>query len=464
MIDDVERLLEPIGAPSTPVVVVDEDEFASLPARTAMYRAGLALLAGDTAATAAHASRALDRTAEHDHLGRGAAAALLGLAHWSDGDLVAATGRYAESIVCFQRAEHHADVLGCSRVLADIQVALGRPGAAMRTLEAGLELARTHGPLRGTADMHAVLAELFLERNDLPAARTHVQASADLDDRLALPQNAHRWRVALARLLQIDGDVAGALDLLHEAEELYDTDFSPSIRPVPAVAARVMLAAGDVDSAQRWASVRGLAATDELSYVTEYEHLTLARLLLKQDDATGRARHVAIGLLDRLRADAEAGQRAGSVIDVLALHALAHQAAGDVATALAALEEALTRAVPEGYVRLFLDHGAPMIGLLRTAAQRGVAVEPSRRLLAEAQPTPGSTTHARAKGHRLVDDLSRRELEVLRLLRSDLSGPDIARELTVSLNTVRTHTKSIYMKLGVNSRRSAVRRAAELGL
>ena len=142
------------------------------------------------------------------------------------------------------------------------------------------------------------------------------------------------------------------------------------------------------------------------------------------------------------------------------LQALDHHARGDVPAALAALEQALTLAEPEGYVRVFLDEGPPMTTLLRAAAQQGRGRDYARHLLAadstKARPAPAQ------RG--LVEPLSERELHVLRLLRTDLSGPDIARELTVSLNTIRTHTKSIYAKLSVNNRRAAVRRADELDL
>ena len=129
--------------------------------------------------------------------------------------------------------------------------------------------------------------------------------------------------------------------------------------------------------------------------------------------------------------------------------------------ALASLERALALAEPEGYVRVFVDEGPPMAALLKLAAKQPRRAGYVRRLLARRR-------HGRSDSARddqpLIEPLSERELDVLRLLESDLDGPDIARELTVSLTTVRTHTRNIYAKLGVNSRRAAVRRAAELGL
>jgi LuxR family maltose regulon positive regulatory protein len=128
--------------------------------------------------------------------------------------------------------------------------------------------------------------------------------------------------------------------------------------------------------------------------------------------------------------------------------------------ALASLQRALTLAEPEGYVRLFVDEGPAMASLLRAAAKEGIAPSYVHRLLA-AFGTAQDNTPRRQD---LIEPLSERELHVLRLLGTDLDGPDIARELVVSLNTVRTHTKNIYAKLGVNNRRAAVRRARELDL
>jgi LuxR family maltose regulon positive regulatory protein len=120
----------------------------------------------------------------------------------------------------------------------------------------------------------------------------------------------------------------------------------------------------------------------------------------------------------------------------------------------------VTLAEPEGYVRIFVDEGPPMASLLRVAAKQGIARTYVRRLLAAVNKTKDGAPASQA----LIEPLSERELDVLRLLATDLGGPEIARELVVSLNTVRTHTKNIYAKLGVNNRRAAVRRAAELDL
>jgi LuxR family maltose regulon positive regulatory protein len=147
-------------------------------------------------------------------------------------------------------------------------------------------------------------------------------------------------------------------------------------------------------------------------------------------------------------------------MQILVLLALAHDARGDRPTALDHLGRAVTLAEPEGHVRLFLDEGPRLRALLEPVARHGASAAYARRLL---EGRPDAARHA-GKRQPLVDPLSDRELDVLRLLASDLSGPEMARELTVSLNTLRTHTKSIYAKLGVGNRRAAVRRGDELRL
>ena len=433
LLELVERWLSRDPGRDPAPVVHDEVAYARLPAMLAVHQAGLALLDGDVAATIAHASRVLDLP-EAALLHQGAAAALLGLAHWAGGDLETARARYVESIECFVRGGYLSDVLGCTLALTDILLTQGRLGDAEAAFERALRLATEGATLRGAADVHVGLAQIAIERDDLDGAAAHLDASDRLGPHLGLPQHAYRARVAAAALQRARGDLTGAVDLLVDAERCYDTDYSPPVRPVAAMTAAARIEAGDLAGARRWAAERQVSPDDELTYLREFEHVTLARLLVAE--AAGgdrRPADAAVGLLERLLAAADAGGRAGTAIEVLVLLSRAHRAAGRSAEGAACREQAEARARPEGYVRTLLDVAAP------TAAGSG--------------PRPMGP-----------DELSDRELDVLRLLRSDLSGPDIARELHVSLNTLRTHTKHIYTKLGATNRREAVRRAGELGL
>jgi LuxR family maltose regulon positive regulatory protein len=453
-------------ARSAEMVVADEEEYRRLPAMIELYRAALALARGDVPGTVRHARRALNLALAEDHLCRAAAAGMSGLAFWTSGDLEAGHSAYAECMAGLRRAGHIADTFGCAIALADIRLVQGRLGEAMRTYEQALQrVPEQGGPvLRGTADMYVGMSGVHRERNDLHAATQQLLRSQELGEHTGLPQNRYRWRVAMARIRQAEGDLDGALDLLNEAERVYLGDFFPNVRPVPALRARIWIAQGRLGEALGWAREQGLSVDDDLSYLREFEHITLARVLMAryQDERAERSVPEAIRLLDRLLRAAEEGERAGSVIEIGVLRALAYQRHEDIPAALSCLERAVTQAEPEGYVRVFADEGPPMASLLRVAARQQTGRNYVRQLLAAVTET--ETEQNGPVKHGLIEPLSERELDVLRLLGTELDGPAIARELMVSLNTVRTHTKHIYAKLAVTNRRAAVRRAAELDL
>jgi len=161
------------------------------------------------------------------------------------------------------------------------------------------------------------------------------------------------------------------------------------------------------------------------------------------------------------------------------LQAIAYHAQGDLPAALLPLQQSLVLAEPEGYVRMFLDEGSSMMDLLREASAREImprqglpnytdkllaAFEAEQKRSAGESPLPDWQSQSSPALQPLIEPLSQRELEVVRLLKTELSGPEIAHELVISLSTVRTHTKRIYSKLNVNNRRAAVKRAAELNL
>ncbi|MEO8288767.1 MAG: LuxR C-terminal-related transcriptional regulator [Chloroflexota bacterium] len=521
---DAEKWLNAPGTPGTPgtpgaaavsgelgegpwadrnqMVVMNEGEFRRLPGPIAMYRAGYAMSMGDVAGTVRYARQALDLAPEDDYFLRGAAGALLGLASWASGDLEVAHRALAEGMASVQKAENTSDAGGPTTALADIRIAQGRLQEAEKTYDRALRLAMqitpagfpqpeygippappaglrtgreqmSHGApvLPGTVDMYVGMSEIHRERNDLNSAMQHLLRSKELGAYAGLPQSRYRWWVAMSRVREAEGDLDGALEALYEAERLYVVGVFPNVRSIQALRARVWIAQAKLSEASSWAHERGLSIQDDLSYLREFDHITLVRLLLARcmRERSECVISEALGFLERLLQAAEEGGRMGSVIEILVLQALAHQMQGDIPAALMPLERALWLAEPEGYVRIFVDEGPPMEALLGEAAKPDTASDYVHRLLAafEEARQAGKFEEAEERTpakQALIEPLSGRELEVLRLLRTDLSGPEIAHELTVSLHTVRAHTQNIYNKLGVNNRRAALRRAEHLGL
>ena len=471
LLDAAERLLG--AAASSDAVVVDRVGFDRLPARLMLYRAAITKVRGDAEAHLAHARRVLDLVRPDDHLSRGGAEAFLGLAAWAAGDLDAALRWYADGMASLEKAGRIADLVGGAITTADIRLAQGRLRDALAVYQAGLERGTRHGKpfLRGVADMHTGIGEVRYQRNDLDGAQEALRESLRLGEELGFPRHPYLSRLLEARLLQAAGDVDGAVVAFDEAERRYLSDFSPKVRPIAAQRAAMQIAHGRLHDARRWADGTGLAPDDPITYLRAFELLTLARLLVAEQRAGTNQNGVsrALLLLDRLLEAAEAGGRGGDVLEARIVQALGRHATGDLDGAAAALVAAIAIAEPERYVRVFLDEGPAMTALLRAVVKRPDVPGYAAELLRAGAPGGAASVGAASVGaiaasKALVEPLSERELEVLRLLRSELSGPDLARELVVSLNTLRTHTKNIYAKLGATSRQAALRRAEELGL
>ena len=461
------------GAPPPGTVVIDRAEWDRLPGALELYRSALALIRGDTAETIAHAELAIARAAEDDHLTRAGAAATAGLARWADGDLEGAHRAYSTSVEGLRRAGHISDVLGCSITLGDIRITQGRLTDAVRTYQDALRLA-DDDPLpvtRGIADMHVGLSGVACERNDLATAAQPPAAGAGSS---ATPRVCHRTPTAGASprpgLHAARGRSSGAIELLDEAEQVYFGDFAPNVRPIAALRTRLQLAHGDLASATSWAGsarprppmTSSPTCTSSSTSPWRWCCWPSTAPATPEPPRTRRA-GCSSGCWRRRRRVAATA----TCIEILVQLALAPEADGDRARATDLLRRALVLAEAAG--------PRPRLPRRRTS--------PDHRCSAAFEPDspgrPARPRRARCRSRRehdrrtsshlptsppLVDPLSERELDVLRLLDSDLGGPAIARELSVSVNTVRTHTRHIYAKLGVTNRREAVREAVRLGL
>ncbi len=454
------------------------EEMQRLPASIAIYRASLAQARGDAAGTTAQARQALSLAGPDDHFVRGAGEGFLGLAAWAEGDVSTARQALAKAGASLHLAGNVVDELSITVVLADVWLAAGRPGRARELMDRALRVAQGRGgyAARATAELHVGLAEIDCEAGDTAKAAGHLEAARALLEHAPMTESRYRWFVAMGLLARARGATAEAIDFFDQAGPLFRPGFFPEVRPIAAMKARALIQAGRLLEAADWAAGRGVATTAGVGYLGEYDQLTLVRLVIAQHGAaTGPGRAgtgpgpglstAAQPMLDRLLERAEGSGRARSAVEIRMLQALSHEVQGRRTPALQALAGAFAAAPePDGFARLFLDEGAPMLALLRDAAHREASHHAASVLAARFldlakphagavdTPTPGSEV------------LSERERQVLRLLGGGLGGPQIAGELFISYNTLRTHTKHIFEKLGVNDRRAAVRAARERGL
>jgi LuxR family maltose regulon positive regulatory protein len=359
--------------------------------------------------------------------------------------------------------------------------------AALRTIVEPAE--RAGWPLTAGESIYGFLGSILLEWNDLEAAEQSLARAFRQIDLSGIPGVLVEWQ---ARLRRAQGNLASALETVERAEQLHSA-FSPIFA---AVRAWLWLVQAEddpscLDEALRWARDDVCELVDEertqprILFGVPYdaERLILVRILIAQHRMLRSAAPTGhlpdthslrnlLQFLDRQIRVTEAAGWTGTLIELLILQALAWQEdalrhRNDASPAIASLERALALAEPAGYIRIFVDEGAPMARLLEQAAARGIAPSYAHRLLAALDASvPGEEGGGPPVPHpqRLVEPLSRRELEVLRLLATELSGPEIAQNLVISVTTVRSHTRSIYGKLDVHSRYEAVARARELGL
>jgi LuxR family maltose regulon positive regulatory protein len=453
--------------------LANEAKLKPLPAMIALTRAYNAQVQGDPAATVKFAELALQLIPEDDFDWRARAINILEVINWASGNLEEAIRGLSDWMKSMTQLGNHVFVVASAFAVADMLVVLGSLSEAERTYQDALQLAAQHGPEAEhiTAHHHLGLSMIYRQRGDDTLAAHHLKRAAELGLQTTLVDWLYRWHVAQAQLKEAAGDLETALARLDEAKRVYIQTLIPDLRPIAALKARIHLKQGRPDKAQAWAAERGLSLADEVSYLHEFEHLALARL-----EITNPMVNV---LLTRLLQAAEAQKRQGSALDILLVQALAHEAQGNHPQALAALERALALAEPEGYVRIFVDEGEAMRLLIEKQSRNRdhpLSGYADKLLAAFSQPVaaPKSATPSLHQAQRgasvihqksdMIEPLSERELEVLKLLRSELSGPEIAQQLIVSLHTLRTHTNNIYNKLGVNNRRAAVRCAEELDL
>jgi LuxR family maltose regulon positive regulatory protein len=466
-----ERALDPTTGRETETapakrVHMPVSDMTKIQGRAATVRAFMASFRGDVSEIIQYSRQALERLPEQDLVWRSSAAIALGDAYSFNGELGAAGRARLEALAASKATGNWYMTLIASMKLA---VTLRQQGQLQRVIEVcqqQWQLAKESG-LSQTAVVGWLLAvwgEVLAELNDLERAIDRAERGTELTEHSGDVAMIGWSYVCLVRALFSRGDMASAEEIIQRMETIArETHVPPWITSLmSAWQARIWLAQDKLDAASQWAQERGLGADRDPALVHEIEYIALARLLIaqgRQDEASK--------LLRRLLDATESGGRISRAIEILNLQALSAQAGDDTAKAMISLERALSLAEPGGFVRIFVDEGAPMARLLYDALKRGIAAEYTRRLLAafpvaeaEAAASPIGTT----ANDELVEPLSERELEVLQLIADGLTNREIATRLFLSVNTVKAHTRNVYGKLGVHSRTQAVARAQALGI
>ena len=328
----------------------------------------------------------------------------------------------------------------------------------MQVYQTALSLAAEHGVEQHTAHHHLGLGLLHHEMGEDERAAHHLQKAFEFGRQTTIVDWMYRKSLAQAYLKESEGDLRSALELLDDAQRFYVRTPIPNLRPVEAMQARIHIKQNHLNKAQAWAHQSRLSLQDTPIFLHEFGYLTLARIVLAENQNDQHFQTM-LQMLESLLQQAESQNRLRSRIDILITQALAFSAK-DSAKALAALEQALTLAEPEGYLRLFVDEGKPMAELL-SKFKSSTLQQYANRILAALTPSIQSSAFIIQP---LIEPLSERELEVLRLIAQGLSNQEITQKLVVALSTVKGHNLRIFAKLQAKSRTEAVARARELGL
>jgi LuxR family transcriptional regulator, maltose regulon positive regulatory protein len=439
-------------------------------------RGYIALLFGDISRAVSLAHQALVLLPESEVIYHAGALATAIRSYLVTGDVTPTSEREVSAAVAFIRTSDNLfATVTSTTLLARLYILQGRLRQAEDTFEQVVQVFPRPEVLQTAPSSlyyYFGFGDLLREWNELEAAeRQLIQGIALVNEtRTVEPPTAIWGYTALARLQQVRGNIREALTtldaLVHLAEQRH---FLPHwIRQGAAVRAQLELAHDNLAAAIRWSDASSLSAHDEdLPYPREGEYLALARVRIAQarEEPASPFLQDALCILDRLLQDAQAKARMNSVLEILVLRALALNAQGNRSSAVSTLERALVFAEPEGYIRLFVDEGAPMQALLHHARASSKVPEYVGTLLEafgeqNASKLPLSSPHPSL----LAEQLTEREREVLDLLLQGASNREIAQRLVLSVNTVKRHVYNLCGKLGVQSRTKAIIRARTLNL
>ena len=416
--------------------------------RIASIRATLAIIQHDPETIIAQSRRALEYLHPDNLPIRTATTYTLGHAYQLQGDRPAARRAYSEVLSISKPPADSIYTVAAALGLGQVQETDNQLSLAAETYRRAVHLAGDP-PRTIASEAHLGLARIHYEWNDLDGAQLHAQQCLQLTRQIESVDTFVSYGVLVARLRLARGDVPGAAAILDDAEEFArQHEFVFRMPDVAAARVLTLLRQGHLTAAA------DLAQTHQLP-------LSQARAQLAGGDISA-----ALAVLEPWRRQVEAKDWADERLKVTILQALALQAHGDTDRAVQVLIDTLAFAEPGGFVRSFVDEGMPMSHLLSAAAARGRMPEYIAKLLGAFETSQQKREHtsARPSAESLIEPLSQRELEVLRLITQGLSNQEIGERLFLALDTVKGHNRKIFGKLQVQRRTEAVARARELGL
>jgi LuxR family transcriptional regulator, maltose regulon positive regulatory protein len=439
---------------------ISPSEQVKIQGHIAAIRAHIAAYRWDAARTIDFAHQALEKLPETDLSVRSYVIQVLGGAYLLIGDLKSASHWLVEARRVGKSAGNlHVAVLA-TFMLANIRADQGCLRQAAETFRDALKLATTPSGrlLPVAARAFNGLGRIYYEWNDLEAVTKYMNQCNELAQQWGNANALVSAHITMARVRQAQGNLEDAQACLDDADQLArDHSLAPGgVGSLQIFQVGLWLATGNLEPAARWAEKTGFMMDDEVPPLREAEYRTFVRVLLAQKQADG-----ALDLIKRLLSAAESAGKVEAKIELFILQSLAFQAKKEIPQALKALEDALALAQPEGYLRKFIDEGEQVANLLRHAGSQGIFPRYVARLLMEFNHVPDQMVTARQP---LIEPLSEREMDVLRLIAAGLSNQEIAQKLIIAGGTVKAHTASIYQKLDVSSRTEAVARARELNI
>ena len=478
LLQDIESILHTNNSPPTltissvkpPQLDRNHHRQVEYSGRVAAIRAFIAFRCGNARRTIELALQALEQLSE-DEVTRGLVAWYLGIAYLWSGDLAAGATSLNEARTISQAAGNSYAAFMATFELARMQVRQGYLHQADQSYQQALELVTKRGKSDiSTGPIYVGKGELQREWNNLDTAADFLQEGIARCQQLGNASILLVGHITLVRVKQAQEDAAGADSLIQKIPQILRASRLSPLNEAQFIAwhVRLALAQGDLALATRWMHERQLRADDELSSPRDIEYLTLARVLMAQQQPDE-----ALSLLTRLLRLAERERRMGDALEALVLQAVAQQACGDEEGAIERLSQALSLAEPEGYIRLFVDEGEPVANLLIHMHRRPLVNQPGsqryrERLLALlGKAYHEDTPHSAVSGlgmYPFSEPLSERELEILRLIIAGYSNREVADQLVIAVSTVKWHINAIYGKLQVDSRTKAIARARELNI